>query len=223
MKGHQARKRFGQNFLADPHYVKRIVDAVDPRPGDNLVEIGPGLAALTGDLIARAGGSRPSKSIAISRRAARAIRARATRLHEGRRAGVRFPAAWTSPARRRQPALQHQHRCSSTWPRTTRNCATCTSCCSGSRRANDRRPGHGRLRPPDRDAAGEVPDRPAVRRAGGAFRPAPKVESALARLYAVHERKPRSRRGAVRARSGGGVRAAAQDAAQRVSSLASSR
>ena len=33
MKGHQARKRFGQNFLADPHYVKRIVDAVDPQPG----------------------------------------------------------------------------------------------------------------------------------------------------------------------------------------------
>ena len=55
MKGHVARKRFGQNFLADPHYVKRIVDAVDPRPGDNLVEIGPGLGALTGDLVARAG------------------------------------------------------------------------------------------------------------------------------------------------------------------------
>src|SRR5882762_9344139 len=54
MQGHQARKRFGQNFLADPHYVKRIVDAVDPRPGDNLVEIGPGLGALTGELVARA-------------------------------------------------------------------------------------------------------------------------------------------------------------------------
>jgi 16S rRNA (adenine1518-N6/adenine1519-N6)-dimethyltransferase len=55
MHGHQARKRFGQNFLADAHYVQRIVDAVDPRPGDNVVEIGPGLAALTGGLIARAG------------------------------------------------------------------------------------------------------------------------------------------------------------------------
>ena len=55
MKGHQARKRFGQNFLADPHYVRRILDAVAPQPGDNLVEIGPGLAALTGELIARAG------------------------------------------------------------------------------------------------------------------------------------------------------------------------
>jgi 16S rRNA (adenine1518-N6/adenine1519-N6)-dimethyltransferase len=55
MKGHRARKRFGQNFLADPHYVRRIVDAVAPQPGDRIVEIGPGLAALTGELVARAG------------------------------------------------------------------------------------------------------------------------------------------------------------------------
>src|SRR5262245_29730484 len=55
MDGHRARKRFGQNFLADSHYVARIVDAVDPKPGDNVVEIGPGLAALTESLIARAG------------------------------------------------------------------------------------------------------------------------------------------------------------------------
>src|SRR5262245_8472476 len=55
MRGHTARKRFGQNFLADAHWVARIVEAVDPRPGDNIVEIGPGLAALTGALIAGAG------------------------------------------------------------------------------------------------------------------------------------------------------------------------
>ena len=55
MKGHVARKRFGQNFLVDPHYVARIVDAIAPEPGDNVVEIGPGLAALTAGLIARAG------------------------------------------------------------------------------------------------------------------------------------------------------------------------
>jgi 16S rRNA (adenine1518-N6/adenine1519-N6)-dimethyltransferase len=55
MRGHTARKRFGQNFLADAHWVARIVAAVDPRPGDNIVEIGPGLAALTGGLIAGAG------------------------------------------------------------------------------------------------------------------------------------------------------------------------
>ena len=55
MKGHVARKRFGQNFLADPHYVTRIVDVVDPRPGEAIVEIGPGLAAITAGLIGRAG------------------------------------------------------------------------------------------------------------------------------------------------------------------------
>ncbi len=55
MEKHQPRRRFGQNFLADPHYVARILDAIAPLPGDNLVEIGPGLAALTRPLIARAG------------------------------------------------------------------------------------------------------------------------------------------------------------------------
>ncbi len=55
MQGHQPRRRFGQNFLADPHYIARIVDAVAPRPGDRLLEIGPGLAALTRPLIERAG------------------------------------------------------------------------------------------------------------------------------------------------------------------------
>jgi len=52
---HVARRRFGQNFLVDPHYVGRIVDAVAPQPGDNLVEIGPGQGALTSPLIDRAG------------------------------------------------------------------------------------------------------------------------------------------------------------------------
>jgi 16S rRNA (adenine1518-N6/adenine1519-N6)-dimethyltransferase len=55
MHGHRARRRFGQNFLADPHYVARIVDAVDANPGDNVVEIGPGLAALTNGLVSGAG------------------------------------------------------------------------------------------------------------------------------------------------------------------------
>jgi 16S rRNA (adenine1518-N6/adenine1519-N6)-dimethyltransferase len=55
MRNHTPRRRFGQNFLADAHYVARIVAAIDPRPGDNLVEIGPGLAALTRPLIERAG------------------------------------------------------------------------------------------------------------------------------------------------------------------------
>jgi 16S rRNA (adenine1518-N6/adenine1519-N6)-dimethyltransferase len=51
MQHHQPRKRFGQSFLVDPHYVARIVAAIAPRPGDNLVEIGPGQAALTRSLV----------------------------------------------------------------------------------------------------------------------------------------------------------------------------
>jgi 16S rRNA (adenine1518-N6/adenine1519-N6)-dimethyltransferase len=52
---HRARKRFGQHFLTDPALIDRIVDAVDPRPGDRVVEIGPGLGALTLPLVARLG------------------------------------------------------------------------------------------------------------------------------------------------------------------------
>jgi len=50
---HIARKRFGQHFLADPRAIERIVAAIDPQPGDNLVEIGPGLGALTRPLLER--------------------------------------------------------------------------------------------------------------------------------------------------------------------------
>ena len=52
---HLPRKRFGQNFLVDPHYIERIVAAVAPAPGERIVEIGPGQGALTAPLIARAG------------------------------------------------------------------------------------------------------------------------------------------------------------------------
>jgi 16S rRNA (adenine1518-N6/adenine1519-N6)-dimethyltransferase len=52
---HRARKRFGQNFLHDPRVIARIVDAIDPHPGQTIVEIGPGQAALTRPLVQRAG------------------------------------------------------------------------------------------------------------------------------------------------------------------------
>jgi len=47
---HIARKRFGQHFLTDAFIIDRIVDAIDPRPGEALVEIGAGLGALTAPL-----------------------------------------------------------------------------------------------------------------------------------------------------------------------------
>jgi 16S rRNA (adenine1518-N6/adenine1519-N6)-dimethyltransferase len=50
---HVARKRFGQHFLADSGIIDAIVRAIDPRPGERVVEIGPGLGALTGPLLAR--------------------------------------------------------------------------------------------------------------------------------------------------------------------------
>ena len=52
---HRARKRFGQHFLTDPAVIDRIVDAIDPRPAQRLVEIGPGLGALTRPLLERCG------------------------------------------------------------------------------------------------------------------------------------------------------------------------
>ena len=47
LHGHKARKRFGQNFLEDDNVINNIVHAIAPQMGDNMVEIGPGLAALT--------------------------------------------------------------------------------------------------------------------------------------------------------------------------------
>ena len=48
---HVARKRFGQHFLTDGSVIDAIVGAIDPRPGEALVEIGPGLGALTQPLV----------------------------------------------------------------------------------------------------------------------------------------------------------------------------
>jgi len=79
--GHIPRKRFGQNFLIDDGVISGIVSAIAPRRSDNLVEIGPGLGALTGplldrldrlhvieidrDLIARMRGRHPPERLAI--------------------------------------------------------------------------------------------------------------------------------------------------------------
>ena len=50
---HVARKRFGQHFLCDAGLIDEIVEAIDPQGSDTLVEIGPGLGALTQPLLAR--------------------------------------------------------------------------------------------------------------------------------------------------------------------------
>jgi 16S rRNA (adenine1518-N6/adenine1519-N6)-dimethyltransferase len=52
---HQARKRFGQHFLTDTFVIEQIVSAIAPTASEQMVEIGPGLAALTQPLVERLG------------------------------------------------------------------------------------------------------------------------------------------------------------------------
>ncbi len=53
---HRARKRFGQNFLQDENIIRNILRGINARPGEQLVEIGPGLGALTQGLLEATGG-----------------------------------------------------------------------------------------------------------------------------------------------------------------------
>lgn len=53
MKEHVARKRFGQNFLVDRGIIAAIISAIGPQKDQNIVEIGPGLGAITEPLMAR--------------------------------------------------------------------------------------------------------------------------------------------------------------------------
>jgi 16S rRNA (adenine1518-N6/adenine1519-N6)-dimethyltransferase len=50
---HRARERFGQNFLTDAAVIDQIIHAINPAPDDQLIEIGPGLSALTAPLLQR--------------------------------------------------------------------------------------------------------------------------------------------------------------------------
>lgn len=54
--GHNPRKRFGQNFLHDTSVIRQIVDSIHLKRSDNLLEIGPGLGALTEPLLAEVNG-----------------------------------------------------------------------------------------------------------------------------------------------------------------------
>ena len=71
---HTARKRFGQHFLTDSGVIDAIVQAIDPQPGEALIEIGPGLGALTAPLLAR---TRALTVIELDRDLAARLRARA--------------------------------------------------------------------------------------------------------------------------------------------------
>lgn len=73
MSGHRPRKRFGQHFLHDPRVIARIVAAMAPRPGQRIVEIGPGQGALTEPLLAAAGSL---QAVEVDRDLAAELRAR---------------------------------------------------------------------------------------------------------------------------------------------------
>ena len=193
MERHRPRKRFGQHFLADPHYLARIVTAVDPQPGDNIVEIGPGLGALTGSLIDRA---RSIAAIEIDRDLAARLRARFPpdwlTLHEADALTVDFGALGDNlrvvgnlPYNIGSPLLFHL--------------------VSGGARLRDI---HVMLQ---REVVARMTAEPATPDYGrltvmlqsrfsvtrlfnvppGAFRPAPAVESAVARLLPLGDNRPR--------------------------------
>jgi 16S rRNA (adenine1518-N6/adenine1519-N6)-dimethyltransferase len=79
----RTRKRFGQHFLHDPGVLQKIADAVDPRSGETIVEIGPGAGALTAVLLGRIA---HLDAVEIDRDLAADLRVRwpqALTLHEG--------------------------------------------------------------------------------------------------------------------------------------------
>ena len=219
MDGHTARKRFGQNFLADRTTSRRSSPPSTRSPGDNLVEIGPGLGALTGPLLERRRTDHRDRDRPRPRGAPRAS--------ASRRTGWRC----TSPTR-----------CCSTSRRWGRRCASSATCpTTSARRSCSTSRGydaqivdlHVMLQ---REVVARMTAEPAtadygrltvmlqakfaVRRLfvvpAGAFSPAPKVESAVARLTPLGAAEAgHRRRGAVRRRGPARVRPAAQDAAQR--------
>lgn len=86
MQSHKPRKAFGQNFLCDQGIIQRIIQVIDPKPGDNLIEIGPGQGALTWPVLAMTGAL---TAIEIDRDLIKRLKIDATKhqghfhLHEG--------------------------------------------------------------------------------------------------------------------------------------------
>jgi 16S rRNA (adenine1518-N6/adenine1519-N6)-dimethyltransferase len=71
---HRPRKRFGQHFLTDPRILGRIADSVGIQPGDTVVEIGPGRGALTTELLKRVGPTGRLVAIEVDRDLAAMLR-----------------------------------------------------------------------------------------------------------------------------------------------------
>jgi len=98
------RKRFGQHFLHDPAVIDRIVTALDPHSGEHLVEIGPGRGALTQRLLGRSDCT--LDAIEIDRDLAAALRERFTVAHGALHVGDALEFDFTALARARGGALR---------------------------------------------------------------------------------------------------------------------
>jgi len=77
---HRPRKRFGQHFLHDPRVLEKIVDALSLQPSDSVVEIGPGEGALTHLLLQQTSNV---EAIEIDRDLAASLRQQNVKVHEG--------------------------------------------------------------------------------------------------------------------------------------------
>jgi 16S rRNA (adenine1518-N6/adenine1519-N6)-dimethyltransferase len=80
LSSHRPRKRFGQHFLHDAGVLARIVEAIDPEPGEFIVEIGPGEGALTRALLAKVA---KIEVIELDRDLAAALKDDRIKVHQG--------------------------------------------------------------------------------------------------------------------------------------------
>ncbi len=215
---HRARKRFGQNFLHDPRVIERIVDAIDPQPGQTIVEIGPGQAALTRALVERAG---HITAIEIDRDLAAWLRSEFTpqqlTLIEADALEVRLVQPAGPAAHRRKPALQHLVAAAvrAGADRRTRG-RPALHAAEGSRRSHGRRPGQPHLRPAVGDAAVPLPPDEALRRSARRLQSAAEGDiEHRAHAAAADRRAAPDRSCRLRSRGRCRLRSASQDPAQR--------
>ena len=101
---HQARKRFGQNFLEDDQIIQRIVRSISPKAGEQLLEIGPGRGALTEPLLAASGGQ--LQALELDRDLIPILRTRLFRypdlvIHEGDALNFNFTSLVNAPGKLR--------------------------------------------------------------------------------------------------------------------------
>ncbi len=66
MSAHQAKKRFGQNFLHDSGVIERIIRSINPQTGDSPIEIRPGLGPFTAPLLPKTRGAADSRRVWVT-------------------------------------------------------------------------------------------------------------------------------------------------------------